>query len=621
MRIIAGLSVVLLLGLGCERKEREAPPPKPPAAPILDPVASPTNLSTQTISGTAPAGVPVNVTGGAAVVQGSADSAGRFALNVALLTAPSQETVNTLFVTYVQGSLWSDAASARIVHDPVAPQAPEVTPGQSPTNANPVVITGLTEPNAVVTVFGGPSSAAAPADGAGNFSLTVPLFPNLANALLFFATDAAGNTSGPKAETVVHDDIPPAAAVVNALRAYHDGVRTVVEGNIGAVEGSAWVQVQDVSTLNPASTVQASTTGVFVTTVTGGGGGNTIEITVTDMAGNPNALPNTTITVNGWWGPPLATAGTPPSARVWAGADHDWVNNRLFVFGGLDSGGVLNNGYFLTMPAFPGVWTWSTLGAAGPPAARYGHRAHFDPTGGRMIVFGGHDPAGPTWFQDLNALDVSVPGSESWSVLTGNPPPPARAFHGSGFDTSLQRLYVYGGEDTTGALSDLWVCDLSGASPVWTALAPTGTPPPALKDMVSVFDSANGRFVLFGGRDDSGQLSNAVHVLDVSGSPAWTAFPVTGTPPSAREGAGGALDPVGLRLFIFGGDDDSARLNDMHILNLNAGEWTTPGTGGPPPVAEGLTFTMDTLRLRTILFGGSSDGSTGTFYNGIFIAG
>jgi hypothetical protein len=76
-----------------------------------------------------------------------------------------------------------------------------------------------------------------------------------------------------------------------------------------------------------------------------------------------------------------------------------------------------------------------------------------------------------------------------------------------------------------------------------------------------------------------------------------------------------ALDTLSQRLFVFGGDTGSARMNDLYILDLNAGEWTAPTVGGTAPASrEGASMAFDANRLRQVLFGGSSDGASGPFH-------
>ena len=92
----------------------------------------------------------------------------------------------------------------------------------------------------------------------------------------------------------------------------------------------------------------------------------------------------------------IATTGTPPPERTHYSSVHDQTNNRVIIFGG----GQISGGTF--SPLFNDVWVlthanglggtseWIQLAPGGPaPAPREGHRAVYDPSSNRMIIFGG----------------------------------------------------------------------------------------------------------------------------------------------------------------------------------------------------------------------------------------
>ncbi len=613
MRNALILVSLLLLLSACQEQDRQpASDAGRPPAPLLDPVTSPTNLASQTLSGQAPPNASVLASAGASVAQTTADATGAFSLAINLKTSPAANTVNEVEVTYLEGSVTSEPARARIVHDPVPPAPPEITPGQSPTNLNPLPLQGLAEPNAAIQVTATGGSASGRASGTGAFTLQIPLVPNAYNLLYLTATDAAGNVSLPAQTTILHDGVPPSPANPLRLRAFFDGDRTVVIGNWWCVEPNANVRVEDITAMAQPVSVQADGAGAFVASLPAGADGNTVEVAVVDPAGNVSDPPHASVQVSLNWND-LSPLGAPPSYRVWAPASVDAANDRMFVFGGRDVTGAVNDGHFLDLAR--SFESWSLLGAASPPAARYGHSLVFDTQASRFLLFGGHDPAGPSWFDGLHALDVSTPGAETWSAPGGNTPPSGRAFHACTFDPATRRMYVFGGRNASGFLGDLWECDLGGASPDWTGLHPAGTAPPALAGATAAFDPVNERLLLFGGRRETGVLTNRLRVLDLADAPAWAILSATGAVPSPREGACGAFEPVSSLFFLFGGDTDSARLNDLHILDMNTGAWASPSPGGDvPAVREGATMVFDPARLRQVVFGGSSNGDSGTFY-------
>ncbi len=82
----------------------------------------------------------------------------------------------------------------------------------------------------------------------------------------------------------------------------------------------------------------------------------------------------------------------------------------------------------------------------------------------------------------------------------------------------------------------------------------------------------------------------------------------TGAPPSARFDGAIAYDSVGRRVYLFGGDDNSAR-DDLWFYSVGENRWTEVLASGPkPPGRSGHTLTYDPVRRRLILFGGQARG-------------
>ncbi|KAM7482066.1 hypothetical protein LguiB_006649 [Lonicera macranthoides] len=74
------------------------------------------------------------------------------------------------------------------------------------------------------------------------------------------------------------------------------------------------------------------------------------------------------------------------------------------------------------------------------------------------------------------------------------------------------------------------------------------------------------RLVVFGGEDVKGPLLNDLHILDLE-SLTWGEIDATGLPPSPRSDHSAAIH-ADRYLFIFGGSSHAARLNDLHVLDL-----------------------------------------------------
>jgi len=206
---------------------------------------------------------------------------------------------------------------------------------------------------------------------------------------------------------------------------------------------------------------------------------------------------------------PLTPAGTPPSARYAHSMIYDPVRDRIVVFGGLGiiGGGYHNDVWALSLAGTP---TWTELTASGTlPFARYVHQALYDPVRDRMVVFGGlyYDGIENRPLNDVWAL--SLAGAPSWTEVTPNGTPPSpRSSHTAVYDPLRDRMVTFGGEVSPGAyLNDVWALSLAG-TPTWTALTPIGTPPNARYAHSTVYDSLRDRIIVYGGDDGSGTLDD-----------------------------------------------------------------------------------------------------------------
>lgn len=173
----------------------------------LDPVVSPTQDTTVTLTGTTQAAATVNVAGGAAPATTTSDGAGRFSVDVTL----TPNTRNELRISRTGGTTETAVA---IVHDDVAPAVPTLNPIASPTNRRSFDVAGATEPLARVAVAGGTAGATGRADATGRFAVPVTIAENATATLVVVASDAAGNASGPAQVEVRHSGTTPDAPIL-----------------------------------------------------------------------------------------------------------------------------------------------------------------------------------------------------------------------------------------------------------------------------------------------------------------------------------------------------------------------------------------------------------------------
>lgn len=126
----------------------------------------------------------------------------------------------------------------------LAPPPPQVDPLAAFTHQNPLTVTGAVEPDALITITGGASSASAITSG--SFAIPASLAPNQLNILNLFVTGAKGSglTGAPIEMTITHDAVPPLVRIVSpAEGATRTGAFTVDVEATDALSGIAVVEL------------------------------------------------------------------------------------------------------------------------------------------------------------------------------------------------------------------------------------------------------------------------------------------------------------------------------------------------------------------------------------------
>ncbi|HTU45984.1 MAG TPA: kelch repeat-containing protein [Bryobacteraceae bacterium] len=176
---------------------------------------------------------------------------------------------------------------------------------------------------------------------------------------------------------------------------------------------------------------------------------------------------------NGLGGEPawiqITSSGEPPSATGLRAATYDPASNRMTVFGGWNCCSVPgSNGTWVLTHAngLGGSSQWFELSPSGtPPSPRFGSQAVYNAISNKMIVFGGDTTSGlvnEAWaLSNANGLN----GTPTWSELhpTGNLPPPrggSVADPAVAYDAGFASMVIFGGGTPSGLVNDVWV--LSG---------------------------------------------------------------------------------------------------------------------------------------------------------------
>ncbi|HEX5052526.1 MAG TPA: kelch repeat-containing protein [Planctomycetota bacterium] len=272
-----------------------------------------------------------------------------------------------------------------------------------------------------------------------------------------------------------------------------------------------------------------------------------------------------------------------PAARREHAMAYDAAHDAALLFGGLSGANTLQD-------------TWSWDGAqwtehtpVSPPPPRHGHAMAFDGAHARVVLFGGVDATG----NDLD--DTWLWDGSSWLQASPLHVPLARSGHAMAYDDASDTIVMFGGVfgGIQVAIDETWQWD--GVD--WQLRNPV-TPPPARHGHALAWDAARDRVLLFGGTSAGGSLADT---WEWDGSQWTQALP--GLAPSARSGHAMTYDPTLGHVIVFGGTDAASALQS-DTWQWDGSSWTPAATSGPG-ARSSLGMITDSLRRRTVLFGGA----------------
>lgn len=265
------------------------------------------------------------------------------------------------------------------------------------------------------------------------------------------------------------------------------------------------------------------------------------------IGGTADETPKTVDAWDGWqWTPhsdfatQLRTGHTVGSYRI--------GGSRAVVFGGWDGKQILGD-----------TWTWN--GSAwierapnATPSPRMDHAmGSQEIDGSRSIMFGGWDGA-----QFLG---------DSWRWWGGNwekvasDGPSARAQHAMASFRPYGVIVLFGGWDGENTLGDTWEWDYHNLT--WTLLDDIGQSPPPRKGHAMAYCELLDRLILFGGRDQDGNLLDDTWMFD---GERWQQLDIPG--PSMREEHAMASAYRDGLIVLTGGRDENGELADTwELLN------------------------------------------------------
>jgi hypothetical protein len=268
-------------------------------------------------------------------------------------------------------------------------------------------------------------------------------------------------------------------------------------------------------------------------------------------------------------------------------AVYDSVNDRVIFFGGLrGTSQVSNDVWELKADAF-GMYKATKLSPSGTlPAQRWLVAGCYDAANHRMVIWGGQNTS--TILGDVWALDLTS-GSEAWSQLTPTGTAPTPVWQSAYvFDAANKRLYTHGGYTGAGYSSQLFYLDLTTTNGAWVNTGVTGGL--AVRGAVMGYDSTNQRLICFGGYDGT-VVNNTVRYTSTASFTSWSTQSTTNTP-AARRSAGAGM--IGSTFIVSSGRPVSGIwFNDVQELDMSPAPaswaWTTRDPKVYQPVALALT--------------------------------
>jgi hypothetical protein len=309
----------------------------------------------------------------------------------------------------------------------------------------------------------------------------------------------------------------------------------------------------------------------------------------------------------------LSPGGSVPSARqssgaVYVKAPRD-TYGAMYIFGGY-GGSRLNDMYKLTLRPGQEQWTRITQQSLWP-STRTGFVMVYDSTGNRILGYGGDEGnyvvRGDNW-----AFNMSTSRWEPIDTMPGFNSPPSRVGGDVAYSTKNHILYLFGGTAWRYPLGWYWhdTWRLDPGTGTWLQLSPQGLPIPR-SGGVAIIDEVNSRMILSGGIL-AGSYTNetwAIDSLNQSNKVIKQLFP-GGSPPPAMRHSVAVYDSTGNNMIVFSGQDDGGSLhNEVWELRLTPGQeqWRTLNPGGQvPPSMYVAVAVLDKPNSRMIVFGGNT---------------
>ena len=221
--------------------------------------------------------------------------------------------------------------------------------------------------------------------------------------------------------------------------------------------------------------------------------------------------------------------------------------------------------------------------------------------GGRLYIYGGYSLRERLNHSTTLLLDCS---SDQYTLqrldMEGEFVPTPRNGHTA--NVVDDKLFVFGGWGGNSVSEDVYILDLILYK--WHAPAMKGTRHSLLNMHVSEYVDYLGQIVCFGGGDGQSFLNDttALNVRSMS----WSDVKPKGFPPEERSNSSSCMQ--GHTMYVFGGWNHRATLNDIHLLYLPENgiraSWSSPKIDEAKRPLHRVGAGFVSFRNKLVLFGG-----------------
>jgi hypothetical protein len=286
-----------------------------------------------------------------------------------------------------------------------------------------------------------------------------------------------------------------------------------------------------------------------------------------------------------------------PAGRQAPSLAYDPASARTVLFGGSTSDNTFNDvwGY----DGATEVWHQNAIPAPRPLARWFGSLVADERRETLLLIGGSAGAMNGTW--ELDAI------RGTWTDRTPASGGPVAHFATAAYDSIRGKVLFFGGEVGRPVNNDLWEWD--GDDGTWMLL-PIENPKPAPRDNVlSAFDAARNRYVVFGGYDSvAGKTYDDTWEWNPSDS-TWTERLPVGSFGLDKGVIGMFYDALRERVVMVGsGPDSGDLLRDVWEWDGGVGNWghVSIATDPVPPTRANPGLAFDPVRRAAVLFSGFS---------------